>query len=153
MPKFKLTQNYGNYTEIDPNISLGAFLTYNVALRGEKCKSRSEIFYFRVNSHAEIDSIYSEGNLTQNDREQIVTSIKNTNKNWQLPLKTERINSCWFVFPCFIFNNDKSCTETDKENFKVLFSIRKLLLSLTGLSTKTGIQVIETNAYYPKVYK
>ncbi len=86
MPKFKLTQNYGNYPEIDPNISLGAFLTYNVALRGEKCKSRSEIFYFRVNSNAEIDSIYSEGNLTQNDREQIVTSIKNTNKNWQLPL-------------------------------------------------------------------
>ncbi|GAB3168560.1 hypothetical protein GCM10027291_17410 [Telluribacter humicola] len=77
----------------------------------DRCKIQVSMFYFRVNSQGEIDSIYTQGNLNRSATEAVYKNIYETEGKWVLPKDTKSTDSCWFIYPFFAFGSSRSCSD------------------------------------------
>lgn len=100
LPEFRVRIDYIPRTLI--NEPLGSFLAYGHTFTWE-CTPRISIFHFRVNYQGRVDSVYSIGNFSEDEKKLITQNILNTSGNWILPLGTKPSDFCWFLYPCFIF--------------------------------------------------
>ena len=127
LPEFKI--RIGHRPITDMNMVLIEFLDQNHYFLKQGCNTRMSVFYFRVNSTGKVDTLYSQGNFSDEEKSLINKNILNTSENWVLPANTSREDACWFVYPCFVFGQLKEACSQDPANQRQLEILHKLLFS------------------------
>ena len=145
LPEFRIRIGYNSI--LPKTTTLNEFLTYDHPIVAENCQARMSVFYFKVNSKGMVDSLYSEGNFKEKEKDIILKNIKGTSGNWILPKTTRTEDYCWFVFPCFILGAlDKYCPD-DQQNFRQLVLLRGLLQNYSFSRDKHGRYLLPPNEY------
>lgn len=97
----------------------------------KECKISVAFFYFRVNNVGEIDSIhYDHDVLSEDMSKKIVDNIYKTEKQWKIPVNTQKSDFCWFIYPFIDMGLGSNCVGKEKElqfNFLRLFQLQAQL--------------------------
>lgn len=123
-PEFRVRVDYRPITMI--NAGLHEFLQFGHKQKVKGCNTRVSVFYFRINSQGMVDSLYCEGNFTDEEKDTINRNILNTSGNWFLPPNTTSSDHCWFVYPCFVLGQLTGACSEDPGNQRQIEVLRKL---------------------------
>lgn len=145
LPKFRVSVNYRPV--IMANASLQEFLQYGHPWAAKGCHTRMSVFYFRVNHLGKVDSLFSEGNFTKEEKEVISRNILATSDNWILPANTTSENFCWFLYPCFILGRLVGPCADDPQNQEQIKILRRLLSDHSEEFDKQGRYLLPPNDY------
>lgn len=136
LPEFRIRIGHRPVTEM--NMDLIEFLDQSHSFNKKGCNTRMSVFYFRVNSKGQVDSLYSQGNFLEEETSLISKNILNTSGNWVLPANTSREDACWFIYPCFVFGELTGACSGDTANQNQLAILHKLLFSQAYEFDKLG---------------
>lgn len=145
LPKFKVSVHYRPISMA--NATLKEFLQYGHPYVAKGCQTKMSVFYFRVNYVGKVDSLFSEGNFTKEEKELISRNILATSDNWLLPTNTKRENYCWFVYPCFILGRLVDPCADDPENQEQIKILRRLLSTHSNQFDSQGRYLLPPNDY------
>jgi len=134
------------------NRSFTAFLSKGLYINDgatNDCATHYGEFRFRVNGLGEVDSMLVKGNLPPVFSNTIQKNIKSTVGRWKLPANSTVEDTCWFVFPFFVFieYTSPSCDSSGRiaqSNFGLTYAV---LLNLPynemGLMKHNGSYLIQ----------
>jgi hypothetical protein len=152
-PAFK--QPLGSMAAAGKMLSLSEFLTRDVGFDSgnNSCEPQFAIFYFRVNYQGEIDSLYVEGDITAQGKDQIFSNLRSTQKQWSIPKITTSKDKCWFLFPFYNGGNGKRCSEQQDKHRKQMLRVNQLYSFSESTMDRWGRVILPANQFYPPSIK
>lgn len=126
---------------------LGDYLNYIPDHKPGSCEAELSVFYFRVNSRGKIDSLRVDGNLSSLVSAQIIKNIYKTEGKWRIPNDTKDGDTCWFVYPFFLFGSYGPCSGSKEISFRQTYSLYEIYSNLTDTQDQMGRVIISPNSY------
>lgn len=145
LPEFRVKFDYR------PSILIGAslhdFLQFEHPLIARGCNTRVSIFYFRVNYQGQVDSLYNQGNFTNEEAKLISRNILATSGSWVLPGRTTSQDHCWFIYPCYVLGRLTDPCADDPQNQIQITILRNLLAGHAYQFDRSGRYLLPPNDY------